>query len=248
MATNFLEPILHGAKSNGYAYRTGMGMINSAEWIVFFDDFNQAEQATENQVGWTSLIDTGATIVDGDEHGGVIDISSDAADEGVALYQNLGIKLAGKKFFMEARVKVEDADDGQIVIGLTDLSSSTNPEDFYTTQSDFIAFGTHVDADATPALIYDKDNGGPVTDTPAGTTFDLSDATWHTIAIAYNGAATASSTGGFTAWVDGNLATTAATIAQIPDDLPLAPFIAAVLEDDATDIISIDYVRYAVER
>jgi hypothetical protein len=250
MATGFTEPLVHSpiASQKDYWYRSGMGMVNSAEWVVFFDDFSQAEEATEDQVGWTSLIDTGATIVDGDEHGGVIDISSDAADEGVALYHNKCVKLAGKKFFMEARVKVEDADDGQIVIGLSDLSTTTNPEDLYTTQSDFLAFGTHVDADATPALIYDKNNGGPVTDTPTGATFDLSDGTWHTIAIWYNGAATADTSGALVAFVDGVEATRASTDAQIPDDLPLAPFIAAVLEDDATDIISIDYVRYAFER
>lgn len=250
MSTGFSEPILHSTRSQqaSYPYRSGMGMIPSAEWVVFHDDFCQAEQATENQVGWTSIIDLGATIVDGNEHGGVIDITSDAIDEGAALYHNLCVNLSGKKFFMEARVKCEDADDNQIVIGLSDLTSTTNPEDLYTTQPDFIAFGTHVDADATPALIYDKNNGGPVTDTPTGTTFDLADNTWHRLAIWYNGATTADTSGVIECYVDGALAVRSSTDAQIPDDLPLAPFVAAVLEDDATDIISIDYVRYAFQR
>jgi hypothetical protein len=223
-------------------------MMSSAEWIHFHDDFLRAEQATENLVGWTALIDIGATIVDGNEHGGVLDITSDAVDEGVALYQNLGIQLSGKKFFMEARVKLEDADDNQVIIGLADLTATTNPEDLWTTTPDFISFGNTVDGDATPVLKYDKDNGGPVTNTPTGTTFDFTDGVYHTIGLWYNGSSSASTTGALVAYFDGVEATRAGTLAQIPDDLPLAPFFGFMLEDDATDVMSIDYFRYAIER
>ena len=250
MATGFTEPLITSPRSTqqSFYYRSGMGMINNAEWIVFMEDFMQAEQATETISGFTSIIDAGATMVDGDEIGGVIDLTSDAADEGIALHQNLGIQLSGRKFFMEARVKITDADDGQIIIGLADLTAVTNPEDLWTTTPDFISFGNTVDGDATPVLKYDKNNGGPVTETPSGTTFDFTDNAFHTIAIWYNGATTASSTGALIAFFDGVEATRAATLGQIPDDLPLAPFIGALLEDDATDIFTIDYFRYAIER
>jgi hypothetical protein len=250
MSTGFKEPLVHSTTSNQapYPYRSGMGMVNSAEWIVFFDDFTGVTSSNA-PTGWTAIIDTGATAVDGAEHGGVIDISSDGADEGVGLYLPKSIQLGGKKFFMEARVKVEDADDNIVAFGLSDLVATTDPEDLYdTSNADGISFGTTTDGDATPKLVYDKNNGGPVTNTPTGTGFDLSDATWHTLGIFYNGATTADDTGFLGAYVDGNLATSAGTDAQIPDDVPLAPFVAALVEDDATDIISIDFVRFAIQR
>lgn len=249
MATGLREPIVHSPQGSQkpYAYRDNMGLINSAEWVVVFDDFLKSEEATEDLVGWTSIIDTGATIVDGDEHGGVIDISSDGVDEGAVLYGNLGVKLNGKRFFMEARVKVEDADDNIVAIGLSDLTSTTNPEDLWTTQPDFIAFGNITDGDATAKLFYDKNNGGPVTETPTLAAADLADATWHTIAIAFNGATTLTD-GSLKAYVDGIEVASADTEAQVPDDLPLAPFFGVRLEDEATDICSIDYVRVVVER
>lgn len=249
MATGFTESILHGprSKQSGYAYRSGMGMISSAEWCVFFDDFTQVT-ASNAPTGWTAIIDTGATAVAGDDLGGTIDISSDGVDEGVGLYLPKSIKLAGKKFFMEVRVKVEDADDNIVAFGLSDLVATTDPEDLYdTSNADGIAFGTTVDGDATPVLVHDKNNGGPVTVTPTGTTFDLSDATWHTLAIAYNGATTPTD-GSLTAYVDGQLAASATTEAQVPEDVELAPFVAALVEDDATDIITIDYVRFSIQR
>jgi hypothetical protein len=247
MATGFTEPLIHSAKSQNYKYRSGCGMFSSAEWVHLFYDFTLAEEATEDQVGWTSIIDTGATIVDGVEHGGVIDVTSDAVDEGVALYLPQSVQLAGKKFFMEARVKLEDADDNQAVIGLSDLTSTTNPEDLWTTQPDFIAFGNFTDGDATPQLRYDKNNGGPVTHTPTGTSFDLTDGAYHILAISYNGGTTPADSS-LQAWVDGKLAVSATTEAQIPEDLALAPFFGLRLEDDATDVMSIDWFRFAVER
>jgi len=235
------------ARDTAYPYRANMGMINSAEWVTFFDDFTGVT-ASNAPDGWTAIIDTGATAVDGAEAGGVIDISSDGVDEGVGLYLPKSIHLTGKKWFMEVRVKVEDADDNIIAFGLSDLVATTNPEDLYdTSNADGISFGTTTDAEATPLLVYDKDNGGPVTDTPAGTTFDLADDTWHTLALYYNGA-TVDAQKALIAYVDGSEATRASTNAQVPEDVVLAPFVAALVEDDATDIISIDYVRFAIER
>lgn len=249
MATGFTEPLVHSPPKTGgdYEYRAGMGLMNSAEWVVLFDDFLQAEQATENLLGWTTITDAGATAVDGNEHGGVIDVTSDGVDEGMSFYANLGVQLNGKKFFMEARVKVEDADDNIVCIGLSDLTSTTNPEDLWTTQPDFIALGTVTDGDATPKLVYDKNNGGPVTQAATGTTYDLQDDTWHVLAISFNGATTLTD-GSLKAYLDGKEIISATTEAQVPDDLPLAPFFGFRLEDDATDVMSIDYIRVVVER
>lgn len=228
------------ARSISYSYRNHTGMMNSAEWIVIFDDFLYAEQATENLVGWTAITDTGATAADGNEHGGVIDISSDGADEGIAFYGNLGAKFSGKKVYIEARVKSTDADDNQWVIGFSDLTSTTNPEDLYTTQPDFCALGTETDASAVINLIYDTNNGGPVTD---ASTASLEDATYAVLALEFN-----PDDGKLRGYKDGALIVTSGTQASVPDDLPLAPFFCFLLEDTTTDIGTIDWIRVVVER
>jgi hypothetical protein len=224
-------------------------MVPSAEYLHFFDDF-VGDPSSNAPPGWSVVISTGATVVTSDEHGGVLQFTSDGVDEGAVIHMEECVQLTGKKFFLEARVKVEDADDNIVAIGLTAPASiaANTPADAYdTTQADVIAFGTTVDADPTPVLTYDKNNGGIVTETPTGTSFDLADNTWHTIAIAYNGATTPGN-GSLTAYVDGKLAAYAATAAQVPEDVALAPFFYGGVEDDATDLIQVDYVRFVVER
>lgn len=254
--TGFSEPIVHAPESasKAYNYRSNKGMVPSQEWIVFFDDFHTTV-GTDVPFGWNARVeDTNAVLqvaADGSDTttgGGVLEQSGDGADDGITVYGERILKLAGKRFFVEARVKVEDADDNSVVIGFSDNANTTNPEDFYGADDDFFAFGTITDADATPKLIYDKDNGGPVTDTPSSTAFDLEDATWVTLAIEYNGASTASTSGMLNCYVDGKLAVQCSTIAQIPDDLVLAPFFTLRLQDDATDLNYIDYFRYVIER
>ena len=250
MATNGFstrETITH-ARDTLWPYRSGMGMINSAEWIVFFDDF-VGSVASNVPDGWgAAIIDTGATITSyASATGGVIRVTSDAASEGVSIYLPKSIKLTGKKFFMEVRVRTGDADDTDLRFGLSDLSATSDPEDMWdTSNADMLNFGVS-DGDATPTLIYDKDNGGPVTDTASGTTYDLADATWVTLGLYYNGATTDSQKVA-RGYVDGQLAITAATNAQVPEDVILAPFVGARGGDGGVGTIDIDYFRFAIER
>jgi type 1 fimbria pilin len=246
--TAFKESILHARNSNTYKYRSGMGMFPSSEWVVFFDDFCQ-DVASNKPINWdAAIIDTGATIVSSAEHGGGLTVASDGTAEGVSIYLPKCVQLSGKKFFMEARVWTVDADDTDLQIGLSDLVATTDPEDMWdTSNTDGIAFGV-LDGDATPVLVYDKNNVGPVTNTPSGTSFDLADSTWHTLGLYYNGATTASSGGYLAAYVDGNLAVSAATVAQIPEDVALAPFFGARTGGDAAHTMKIDYFRFAIQR
>lgn len=250
MSVGFNEPFVWSPKSNQatYAYRGGKGMFNSAEWHVFFDDFNGAVTSNVPN-GWAgAIIDVGCTITNAGLHGGVLLFDSDAANEGASCYLNKCIKLAGKKFFMEARVKMEDVSAMTFQMGLTDVAATTNPEDLWTTTAaDGIAFG-NLDA-ATVSLVYDKNNGGPVTatldDTTKGT---LADDTWAVLAIAYDGAATPND-GSLTAWVNGYQVAKAETEAQVPEDVELAPFIGMLAGHATTaDVAHVDYVRFAIER
>lgn len=244
----FTESLVH-AKTTDYPYRKGLGMLPSMEYVTFFDDF-LGTAASNVPLGWSAaIIDTGATatILATATDNGVLRITSDAASEGAAIYLPFRVQLASTPFFMEVRLRVDDADDIAVQFGLTDLTATTNPEDLYTTASaDFIAFGT-LDGDATPKLVYDKDNGGPVTVTPPGTSFDLADNTWAVLAIAYDGAATPND-GSLRAYVNGKLAATATTEAQVPEDLVLAPFIAMVGGNGSIGIGDFDYVRLAFKR
>jgi len=248
MTVSFNEPIKHARKSpNKYGYRHNFAMVPSAEQVVFHDDFTQ-DVASNLPTGWdAAIIDTGATITqaaaDGFE-GGVIKITSDGTTEGAAIYLPKQIQLSDQRFFMECRVYTEDADDTDLQFGLTDLTATTNPEDLWTTASaDVIAFGT-LDGDATVTMLCDKDNSGSAANLGS---VDLSDATWHTLAILVEGNST---DGNMTVrgYVDGTLALTWDVETEIPDDVILAPFIGARTGGDANHDVYVDYVRFAFER
>lgn len=246
MSVSFTGPIKE-KKTGDYAYRSGFGMMSSAEYVHFFDDFTQ-DVATNVPTGWdAAVIDTGATLTqlatDG-YPGGVVKIASDGVSEGVAIYLPKTVEVDAKKFMMECRVWLTDADDMDLQFGLSALTATTNPEDLYTTTAtDLITFGV-LDGDATVTMLCDKDNSGAAANLGA---HDLSDGTWHTLAILVNGNS-ADSSMSVRGYVDGELSITWDTETEIPDDLVLAPFIAARTGGDAAHVCYIDYVRYVSER
>lgn len=237
------SPIVHdiGGIHKKYRYRHGMGMMNSAEFTVFHDDFCQSI-ASNLPLGWTAaIIDTGATLVADTTagHSTSLLFDSDGATEGVSIYLPKALQLTvGKRFFMEVRFKTEVADDSDVQIGLTDLTATTNPEDLWTTTAaSVISFGV-LDGDATVGMLADSANAG--TAVLLGNT-DLVSATWHRLAISYDGTY-------LTGWVDGELAVTWATQASIPTGVALSPFIGFRNGSAATTEGHVDYVRYVAER
>jgi len=251
MTSGVQENLVHSPVSNQgkYAYRSKAGIIPSAEYSVFFDDFFHVP-ATNAIPGTTAVIDTGATIIsaetDAISYTGVLKFSSDGTTEGAALYWPKGIQLGlGKKFFMETRVYTVDADDTDVQFGLSDLTATTNPEDLWTTAAaNLITFGV-LDGDATVTMLCDKDNAGAAANLGS---VDLSDGTWHTLAIEVTGTAAGGSMG-VKGYVDGQLAITWDTETEIPDDLALAPFIGARNGGDATNhFVYFDYLRWSLER
>jgi len=244
MAANgvaFSESIVHATKGRvgPYAYRSGLGMMPSAEFNVFHDDFNEL-LTTNVPAGWTAaVIDTGATLV-ADTTAGVsstLIFDSDGATEGVAIYLPKAIQLtAGKKFFMEIRLKTELADDRDVKFGLTDLTATTNPEDLWTTTAaSVIAFGV-LDGSALLKLLADSANAGTAV---VASERSMTSATWHTLAIGYDGVT-------LKGYIDGQEA--ASTTTTIPTGVALAPFVGFRNGSAATTEGQIDYVRYAQER
>jgi hypothetical protein len=251
MGTGIKESIYHSplSEQEAYSYRSGVPLIPSSEYSIFFDDL-YGETASNAYPGTTAIIDTGATIagteVDDISENGAIRITDATASEGAALFWPRGIQLGnGDKFIMEVRVQTSDVTDNALQFGLSDLTSVTNPEDLYTTASaNLITFGI-LDGDATVTMLCDKDNAGAAANLGS---IDLSAATWHILAIEVYGTA-ASANMGVKGYVDGKLAITWDTETEIPDDLVLAPFIAMVNGNGAGGNTSDwDYVRWAIKR
>lgn len=236
-----------------YSYRSGIGMISSAEWFVFFDDFTPFIPATaitngpvaNTPWGWqAAIIDAGATLTVNTTAAvgltGVLTNASDGASEGVAIYLPKSVQLtAGKKFMLEARVRTLVAAETDVQIGLSDLTGTTNPEDLWTTTSaNFATFGT-LAGSAITNIFADKSNSG--TATQVGTR-SLVDATWHILALSYDGVS-------LRGYVDGKLsALWAGAAATIPTGVALAPFFGARTGATAANTTFIDYFRFAIER
>jgi len=242
------ESLTHAPASTQapYSYRSGMGMVPSAEWMVFFDDFNSLV-TTNVPAGWAAaVVDSGGTVtqyVTAASHPGTGAIATfDAtASEGAAIYLPLSIELTtGKRFMMEARVFTNDVTDGAVQFGLADLTATTNPEDLWTTASaDVVAFGI-LDGSAVTQFLSDEANGGAAA--IAGTR-SLTASVWHTLGISWKG-------GVLSAWVDGKLSASTSTAANIPvDDVMLAPFLGSINGNGAgSNVVLWDWFRVVVER
>ena len=229
-----------------YSYRKGMGMIQSAEWAVGMEDFNQEKWTTNvPDSGWVAaVIDTGATIVADTTVGypSCALFDSDGTDEGAALYGTKFLQLtSAKRFFMECRFQTEVAADTTVQFGLSSVTATTNPEDLWTTTStDVVAFGI-LTGDATTTMLSDKDNSGATAELG---TIDLEDATWHTLAIYYDGYY-------LYGYVDGefSLKWSQAAATTIPTGVVLAPFVGFLNgTTGAAQEGHCDYLRWVLER
>jgi len=249
MSTGFKGPLIHSPISNqgAYQYRSKMGMIPSAEWVVDFDDFTDSV-TTNVPTGWSAaIIDAGATTVVSTTATvgatGVLLISDATASEGAAFYGTKAVQLvSGKKMFIECRVRLDDVTDHAFQFGLTDLTATTNPEDLWTTTAaNLITFGI-LDGAATTSMLCDKANSGSTAETG---TRSLVVNTWHTLAIYYDGGSN------IKGYVDGNLSNTwAQTFAStVPTATALAPFIGALNGNGAGGNSTwVDYIRIVQER
>ena len=242
--------------STQYPYRAFTSMIPSAEYAVLFDDFLHTwiptTAITNGAVANTpspwqaAIIDSGATIAVNTTAAiganGVLTIADATASEGAAVYGQKTIQLtAGKKLWMEARLRTDDVTDNAIQFGLSSVTASTNPEDLWTTTStDLIAFGL-LDGSAYPTMLADKSNAG--TSAQAQTERIMLVDTWHTLAFFYDGVS-------LHGYVDGKRALTWSSAAStIPTGVALAPFFGALSGNGAGGNLNVfDYIRVVSER
>lgn len=247
VGAGFKEPLVH-AQGNGivsqvrYKYRNGIGMMPSAEFRVFHDDF-EGTVATNVPAGWAAaIIDTGGTVVGSSVGGtGAIAFNSDDASEGAAIYMPETVILtAGKKFFMEVRVRCDDVTDNAFQFGLSDLTATTNPEDLWTTAAASLVTYGILDGSAAPKMLADLSNTGTSAQTADDTSKVMVVDTWHILAIGYDGVK-------LRGYVDGQPALLWTGV--VPVGVTLAPFIGHLNGNGAGNNTSIvDYIRFAQER
>jgi hypothetical protein len=238
-----------------FAYRVNTGMFCNAEFSVFMDDFLQpwipTTAITNGAVANTpsnwqaAIIDSGATIAVNTTAAiganGVLTLADATASEGAAVYGQKTIQLtAGKKFWIEARLRTDDVTDNAIQFGLSSVTASTNPEDLWTTTAtDLVAFGI-LDGSAAVQMLADKSNSGSTAETG---TYSLSVDTWHILAIGYDGV-------NLKGYVDGKEALVwAQASTTIPTGVALAPFFGALSGNGAGGNLNVfDYIRWVSER
>lgn len=236
-----------------YPYRTNMGMMGSAEFLYKMDDFDQSwiptASITNGAVANTpspwqaAIIDAGATIAVNTTAAiganGVLTLADATASEGAAFYGQKSLQLtAGKKFFIECRVRTDDVTDNAVQFGLSDLTATTNPEDLWTTTAANVAAFGILDGSAYPTLLADKANAG--TAAIAQTVSPMVVDTWHVLAIGYDGAT-------LKAYVDGK--EVISTTTTIPTATALAPFFGHINGNGAGgNVVVIDYIRWSSQR
>ena len=200
VGTAIASPLLDSGQIRKFAYRHRMGMVPSAEFDVFHDDFHSflvSTAITNSPVANTPLdfwagaiIDSGATIAANGTAtigaNGVLTFADATASEGAALYTTKSFQLiSGKRFFVECRVRTDDVSDNAIQFGLSDQTAVTNPEDLWTTTAaNLVTFGI-LDGSAYPQMLSDKSNGGTTVQTQ--NIKPMVADTWHVLAIGYDG-------------------------------------------------------------
>ena len=250
-----MGPIVYGPVPNQapYAYRSYTGIIPTAEWTVFFDDFTQG--VTGNvPTGWSSsAIDTLGTVTQNTTAAlganGVLTLAHATASNGAAIFQTTKpIQLTtAKRFCIETRVRTDDVTDNFIFVGVSDLTSVATAVGLSdTTSANGASFGL-IDGVATTSIFSDKANSGTVAQATAGTGAPgirtLAINTWHTLALSYDGTI-------LTGWVDGKLSQIwQGVAATIPTGVALSPVVGFSNGNGAGGaLFLVDYLRYAIER
>lgn len=239
--------IAGGGPGQAYAFRHGMGMMPSAEWSVFFDDFRNVV-TTNVPTGWAAaVIDVGATVTQstattaGAQPGtGIIAFASANASEGAAIYLPKSVMLvSGKKFLLEARVLTTDVTDNAMQVGLSDLTATANPEDLWTTVAANVATIGILDGSALVGGLFDEGNGG--TSAKTGTRSMVA-TTWHVLSLYFDGV-------GLYGYLDGKQTTSETTAANIATGVLLAPFIGCLNGNGAGGATNyVDWIRVIQER
>ncbi len=196
---------------------------------TYFEDFDYYVAGD-----WTvTETDSGATQALADGDGGLLLITNTAADNDLVSLQKKGESFlfeSGKRLFFEARFKVNDATESDVVIGLQ--ITDTTPLDV----TDGVFF-IKADGAATVNLLVEKNNTATTTSSVA----TMADDTFITLGFYYDGSTQIQYS------VNGTVLGTSVTT-NLPDDEALTVTMALQNGAAAAKTMTVDYVFVAKER
>ena len=226
LVTRFPNGVTNVGEDSPFA---DLAMPAPTRFHTYFEDFDYYAAGD-----WTvTETDAGATqaLTDGD--GGLLLITNTAADNDLVSLQKKGESFrfaSGKKLFFEARFKVSDATQSDVVIGLQ--ITDTTPLDV----TDGVFF-IKADGAATVNLLVEKNNTATTTSSVA----TMANDTFIRLGFYYDGASAIEYS------VDGVVTGTSVTT-NLPDDEDMTVTIAIQNGEAAAKTMTVDYVFVAKER
>jgi hypothetical protein len=208
---------------------------HNPDFVSYYNDFlvEQDYAAADWVVTTTEAGSGNATeALEGDEDSGALLITNDDADDDLDSLQHtqeVWRLTSGKRLWFKTRVKVSDADQSDLFIGL--CVTDTTP----LAATDRIGFQSD-DGDANIDALSEKDS----TETNTDTGSDLADDTYVELGFYYDGA------GSVTYFV--NDALVATHTSNLPDDERMCLTIHLQNGEAAAKTASIDYVSILMER
>jgi hypothetical protein len=226
LVTRFPNGVTNVGEDSPFA---DLAMPAPTKFHTYYEDFDYYVAAnwtvTETQAGATQA------LTDGD--GGLLLITNTAADNDLVALQKVGESYrfaSGKELFFEARLKVSDATESDVVIGLQ-ITDAT-PLDV----SDGVFF-IKADGSTSVSLLVEK-NGTATTTSSVAT---LANDTFISLGFYYDGASS------IQYFVDGVVKGTSVTT-NLPDDEDMTVSIALQNGEAVAKTMTVDYVFVAKER
>jgi hypothetical protein len=226
LVTRFPNGVTNVGEDSPFADLT---MPAPTKFHTYYEDFDYYVAAnwtvTETQAGATQA------LTDGD--GGLLLITNTAADDDLVALQKVGESYrfaSGKELFFEARLKVSDATQSDVVIGLQ-ITDAT-PLDV----SDGVFF-IKADGSTSVSLLVEK-NGTATTTSSVAT---MANDTFISLGFYYDGASS------IQYFVNGVVKGTSVTT-NLPDDEDMTVSIALQNGEAVAKTMTVDYVFVAKER
>jgi len=226
LVTRFPNGVTNVGEDSPFADLT---MPAPTKFHTYYEDFDYYVAAnwtvTETQAGATQA------LTDGD--GGLLLITNTAADDDLVSLQKVGESYrfaSGKELFFEARLKVSDATQSDVVIGLQ--ITDTTPLDV----SDGVFF-IKADGSTSVSLLVEKDGTATTTSSVA----TMANDTFISLGFYYDGASSIQYS------VNGVVKGTSVTT-NLPDDEDMTVTIALQNGEAVAKTMTVDYVFVAKER
>ena len=226
LVTRFPNGVTNVGEDSPFADLT---MPAPTKFHTYYEDFDYYVAAnwtvTETQAGATQA------LTDGD--GGLLLITNTAADDDLVSLQKVGESYrfaSGKELFFEARFKVSDATQSDVVVGLQ--ITDTTPLDV----SDGVFF-IKADGSTSVSLLVEKNNTATTTSSVA----TMANDTFISLGFYYDGASSIQYS------VNGVVKGTSVTT-NLPDDEDMTVSIALQNGEAVAKTMTVDYVFVAKER